>query len=48
MKPFDILVERAWSDPRYILLAEGMDERVVEGADRAANEGAARHLHNSI
>jgi phosphate acetyltransferase len=42
MKPFDDLVERARSDPRHIVLAEGEDPRVLEGAARAIREGIAR------
>lgn len=42
MKPFDDLVERAQSDPRHIVLSEGEDPRVLEGAGRAAREGIAR------
>lgn len=42
MKPLDDLVERAKSDPRHIVLAEGEDPRVLEGAARAAKEGIAR------
>ena len=41
MKPFDDLLERAKSDPRHIVLAEGEDPRVVEGGIRALREGVA-------
>jgi phosphate acetyltransferase len=40
--PFDALIEKARSDPRHIVLAEGEDARVVEGAARVVNEGIAR------
>ncbi len=39
--PFDALIERARSDPRHIVLAEGEDERVIEGAARVVAEGIA-------
>lgn len=42
MKPFDDLIDRARTDPRHIVLAEGRDERVVAGAVKAANEGIGR------
>ena len=42
MKPFDDLLERAKSNPRHIVLAEGEDPRVVEGGVRARREGVAR------
>ena len=42
MKPFDDLLARAKSDPRHVVLAEGEDPRVVEGAIRAGREGVAR------
>jgi phosphate acetyltransferase len=42
MKPLDDLVERAKGDPRHIVLAEGEDLRVLEGAARAARESIAR------
>jgi phosphate acetyltransferase len=42
MKPFDALVERARRDPRHIVLAEGEDARVLEGAGKALREGVAR------
>jgi phosphate acetyltransferase len=42
MSPFDTLLQRAKSDPRHIVLAEGEDARVLEGAWRAADAGIAR------
>ncbi|MDX1540065.1 MAG: phosphate acetyltransferase [Geminicoccaceae bacterium] len=42
MKPFDDLVERAQAAPRHIVLAEGEDPRVLEGAARAVQAGMAR------
>lgn len=42
MRPFDELVERARKDPRHVVLAEGLDARVVEGAARARRAGLAR------
>jgi phosphate acetyltransferase len=42
MKPFDDLLERAKRDPRHVVLAEGEDPRVVDGAIRAWREGLAR------
>jgi len=39
--PFDDLLKRARSDPRHIVLAEGEDQRVIEGADRIVKEGVA-------
>lgn len=41
MKPFDQLLDRARRDPRRIVLAEGEDPRILEGAVRAWREGAA-------
>ncbi|MDX6751219.1 phosphate acetyltransferase [Geminicoccaceae bacterium 1502E] len=41
MRPFDELLERARNDPRRVVLAEGTDARVVEGAARAQREGVA-------
>ena len=38
---FDDLLRRARSDPRHIVLAEGEDRRVIEGAGRIVGEGAA-------
>lgn len=40
--PFDDLLKRARSDPRHIVLAEGEDQRVIQGADRILKEGIAR------
>jgi phosphate acetyltransferase len=42
MKPMDDLVDRAKADPRHIVLAEGEDPRVLEGAVLATTEGLAR------
>lgn len=39
---FDDLLRRARSDPRHIVLAEGEDSRVIEGAGRIVTEGIAR------
>jgi phosphate acetyltransferase len=41
MKPFDDLLARARRDPRRIVLAEGEDPRILEGAIRAWREGVA-------
>ncbi len=41
MKPFDDLVERARLAPKHVVLAEGVDPRVVEGAVQALREGVA-------
>ena len=41
MKPFDDLVERAQNNPKHIVMAEGEDPRVVEGAIRAVNSGVS-------
>ena len=41
MSPFDDLLKRARSDPRHIVLAEGEDSRVIEGAGRIVEEGIA-------
>ena len=41
MNPFDDLLKRARSDPRHIVLAEGEDSRVIEGAGRVVEEGIA-------
>jgi phosphate acetyltransferase len=41
MNPFDDLLKRARSDPRHIVLAEGEDSRVIEGAGRIVKEGIA-------
>lgn len=42
MKPFDTILQRAKDDPRHIVLAEGEDSRVIEGALRAVEAGIAR------
>jgi phosphate acetyltransferase len=42
MRPFDDLPERTKRDPRHIVLAEGEDPRVADGAIRAWREGLAR------
>ena len=42
MNPFDNILERAKSDPRHIVLAEGEDPRVIEGALNALDAGIAR------
>jgi phosphate acetyltransferase len=39
--PFDELLRRARSDPRHVVLAEGEDRRVIEGAARIVKEGIA-------
>ena len=39
--PFDDLLGRARADPRHIVLAEGEDVRVIEGAERIIREGIA-------
>lgn len=39
--PFEDLIVRARSDPRHIVLAEGEDSRVIEGAARIVTEGVA-------
>lgn len=41
MKPLDHILEAARSAPRHIVLAEGEDPRIVEGAVRAARDGIA-------
>ncbi|MDV7341785.1 phosphate acetyltransferase [Terasakiella sp. A23] len=41
MKPFDDLVERAQATPKHIVMAEGEDPRVIEGALRALDTGIA-------
>lgn len=41
VNPFDDLLERARSDPRHIVLAEGEDRRVIEAANRLVREGVA-------
>lgn len=42
MKVFDRLEERARRSPRHIVLIEGEDERVIQGAQRAVAAGIAR------
>lgn len=42
MKPLDDILACARSNPRHIVLAEGQDPRVVEGALRAVRDGTAR------
>lgn len=42
MKPLDRILETAKAAPRHIVLAEGEDPRIVEGAVRAVREGIAR------
>ncbi|MCB1882766.1 MAG: phosphate acetyltransferase [Geminicoccaceae bacterium] len=42
MDPFDDLLARARRDPRHVVLAEGEDPRIAEGAVRAVQEGVAR------
>jgi phosphate acetyltransferase len=42
MRPFDDLLERTKCDPRHIVLAEGEDPHVADGAIRAWREGLAR------
>jgi phosphate acetyltransferase len=41
MKPLDHILQAAKAAPRRIVLAEGEDPRIVEGAVRAANDGLA-------
>jgi len=41
MNALDDLLRRARSDPRHIVLAEGEDRRVIEGAERIVREGIA-------
>ncbi|MEP3244627.1 MAG: phosphate acetyltransferase [Sneathiella sp.] len=42
MKPFDDLVARAQGKPKHVVLAEGEDPRVIEGAIRAVDGGLAK------
>ncbi|MBB5041442.1 phosphate acetyltransferase [Shinella fusca] len=42
MKPLDRILETAKAAPRHIVLAEGEDPRIVEGAVRASRAGIAR------
>lgn len=41
INPFEELLRRARSDPRHIVLAEGEDSRIIEGAGRIVNDGIA-------
>jgi phosphate acetyltransferase len=41
MKPLDRILEAAKAVPRHIVLAEGEDPRIVEGALRAVRAGIA-------
>ncbi|MBD7992184.1 phosphate acetyltransferase [Ochrobactrum sp. AN78] len=41
MKPLDHIIETAKASPRRIVLAEGEDSRIIEGAIRATREGVA-------
>ncbi len=41
MQPLDDLIDRAKLSPKHIVLAEGADPRIIEGAIRAAKEGVA-------
>lgn len=42
MNPFDSIMKRAKNDPRHIVLAEGGNVRVLEGAVSAVEAGIAR------
>ena len=42
MKALDDIIDAARSEPRHIVLAEGDDPRIVEGAVRAVRDGLAR------
>ncbi|MGH1480330.1 MAG: phosphate acetyltransferase [Geminicoccales bacterium] len=42
MNPFDNILLRAKNDPRHIVLAEGEDSRVIDGALSAVDAGIAR------
>lgn len=42
MKPLDHIIETAKASPRRIVLAEGEDSRIIEGAIRATREGLAK------
>ncbi|MGI9420283.1 MAG: phosphate acetyltransferase [Geminicoccaceae bacterium] len=42
MNPFDAILQRAKNDPRHIVLAEGEDSRVIDGALSAIDAGIAR------
>ena len=39
--PFEALLDKARADPRHIVLAEGEDRRVIEGAARVVEDGIA-------
>jgi phosphate acetyltransferase len=39
--PFDELLRRARSDPRHVVLAEGEDSRIIDGAGRIVRDGIA-------
>jgi len=41
INPFEELIRRARSDPRHIVLAEGEDGRIIQGAGRILDEGIA-------
>lgn len=40
--PFEALLDKARADPRHIVLAEGEDRRVIEGAAHVVQDGIAR------
>jgi phosphate acetyltransferase len=42
MKPFDDLVDRARKNPKHIVLAEGEDPRIIEGAQQVLTKGVAK------
>lgn len=42
MKPLDDIIAAAKADPKRIVLAEGEDLRIIEGAIRAVSDGIAR------
>jgi len=42
MKPLDRIIETAKASPRRIVLSEGEDPRIIEGAIRATREGLAK------
>ena len=44
MTPLDDILARARSDPRHIVLSEGEDPRIAEGAVRAKHEGIAHPI----
>ncbi|HEY5627639.1 MAG TPA: phosphate acetyltransferase [Nitrospira sp.] len=41
INPFEELLARARSDPRHVVLAEGEDSRIIEGAERVVKDGIA-------